>query len=53
MWKQLHQDSIFYYIPSVLNSRKVEWVTGVHHEALKEFGDIMDWDEILWKDIVF
>ncbi|MEG7965019.1 heptaprenylglyceryl phosphate synthase [Bacillus cereus group sp. Sample30] len=36
----------FYYIPSVLNSRKVEWVTGVHHEALKEFGDIMDWDEI-------
>ncbi|CAG9612371.1 Heptaprenylglyceryl phosphate synthase [Bacillus rhizoplanae] len=36
----------FYYIPSVLNSRKVEWVTGLHHTALKEFGDIMNWDEI-------
>ncbi|MDM5153133.1 heptaprenylglyceryl phosphate synthase [Bacillus sp. DX1.1] len=36
----------FYYIPSVLNSQKVEWVTGLHHKALKEFGDIMNWDEI-------
>ncbi|MFX3625093.1 MAG: heptaprenylglyceryl phosphate synthase [Ectobacillus sp.] len=36
----------FYYIPSVLNSRKAEWITGLHHEALKEFGDIMNWEEI-------
>nr|WP_279664819.1 heptaprenylglyceryl phosphate synthase [Ectobacillus ponti] len=36
----------FYYIPSVLNSRNPEWVTGLHHQALKEYGDIMNWDEI-------
>ncbi|MGM0904729.1 MAG: heptaprenylglyceryl phosphate synthase [Bacillota bacterium] len=36
-----------YFIPTVLNSTKTEWVTGLHHEAVKEFGDIMDWDEIL------
>ncbi|MEH7463659.1 heptaprenylglyceryl phosphate synthase [Bacillus thuringiensis] len=36
----------FYYIPSVLNSQKVDWVIGLHHAALKEYGDIMNWDEI-------
>jgi putative glycerol-1-phosphate prenyltransferase len=36
-----------YFIPTVLNSTKTEWVTGLHHEAVKEYGDIMDWDEIL------
>ncbi|WP_028401208.1 heptaprenylglyceryl phosphate synthase [Ectobacillus panaciterrae] len=37
----------YYYIPSVLNSRNLQWITGLHHEALKEFGDIMNWEEIL------
>lgn len=37
----------FYFIPSVLNSRSVEWVTGLHHKAVKEFGDIMNWDQIV------
>lgn len=36
----------FYFIPSILNSRSVEWVTGIHHKAVKEFGDIMNWDEV-------
>ncbi|UOY91606.1 heptaprenylglyceryl phosphate synthase [Ectobacillus sp. JY-23] len=36
----------YYYIPSVLNSRNPQWITGLHYEALKEFGDIMNWDEI-------
>lgn len=36
-----------YFIPTVLNSTKTKWVTGLHHEAVKEYGDIMDWDEIL------
>jgi len=36
-----------YFIPTVLNSTNTEWVTGLHHEAVKEYGDIMDWDEIL------
>ncbi len=36
-----------YFIPTVLNSADTKWVTGLHHEAVKEYGDIMDWDEIL------
>jgi len=36
-----------YFIPSVLNSENVKWVTGLHHEAVKEYGELMDWDEIL------
>lgn len=36
-----------YFIPTVLNSKDVKWVTGLHHEAVKEYGEIMNWDEIL------
>ncbi|MBU8906400.1 heptaprenylglyceryl phosphate synthase [Desertibacillus haloalkaliphilus] len=36
-----------YFIPSVLNSNEVKWVTGLHHQAVKEFGPIMNWDEIV------
>lgn len=36
-----------YFIPSVLNSKDTKWVTGLHHQALKEFGELMNWDEIL------
>ncbi|MBO8157225.1 MAG: heptaprenylglyceryl phosphate synthase [Bacillaceae bacterium] len=36
----------FYFIPSVLNSKDRKWITGLHHEAVKEFGDVMNWDEI-------
>ncbi|KAB2331653.1 heptaprenylglyceryl phosphate synthase [Bacillus mesophilum] len=36
-----------YFIPSVLNSTEVKWITGLHHEAVKEYGDIMNWEEIL------
>ncbi|MGA4721413.1 heptaprenylglyceryl phosphate synthase [Fictibacillus nanhaiensis] len=37
----------FYYIPTVLNAKDATFITGLHTEALKEFGDIMNWDEIL------
>lgn len=37
----------FYFIPTVLNSRKTDWVVDLHVEALKEYGDIMNWDEII------
>jgi putative glycerol-1-phosphate prenyltransferase len=23
------------------------WITGLHHQAVKEFGEIMDWEEIV------
>jgi len=37
----------FYFIPSVLNSQKTEWIVGLHHEAMKEYADIMNWDELI------
>ncbi|KAB2331212.1 heptaprenylglyceryl phosphate synthase [Cytobacillus depressus] len=36
-----------YFIPTVLNSPETKWISGLHHEAVKEFGEIMNWDEIL------
>ena len=37
----------YYFIPTVLNSTKVEWINGIHHAALREYGHMMDWDEIV------
>lgn len=36
-----------YFIPSVLNSRDPKWIIDLHHKAVKEFGEIMNWEEIL------
>lgn len=36
-----------YFIPTILNSSDTKWITGLHHQAVKEFGDIMDWEEIV------
>jgi len=36
-----------YFIPTVLNSRDPKWITELHQEAIKEYGEIMDWDEFL------
>ncbi|PLT28612.1 heptaprenylglyceryl phosphate synthase [Peribacillus deserti] len=35
-----------YFIPTVLNSRNPDWIVNLHHKAVKEYGEIMDWDEI-------
>ncbi len=37
----------YFFIPSVLNSRDVRWISGYHHQAIKEYGAIMNWDEIV------
>ncbi|MGN7312014.1 heptaprenylglyceryl phosphate synthase [Alkalicoccobacillus gibsonii] len=37
----------YFFIPTVLNSQKIEWITGQHHAALKEYGAIMNWDEVI------
>ncbi|MEH7107745.1 heptaprenylglyceryl phosphate synthase [Bacillus sp. JJ1764] len=36
-----------YFIPTVLNSSDSTWITGLHHQAVKEFGEIMNWEEII------
>ena len=36
-----------YFIPTILNSRDTKWITGLHHQAVKEYGEIMDWEEIV------
>jgi putative glycerol-1-phosphate prenyltransferase len=36
-----------YFIPTILNSQDPNWITGLHHKALKEFGEVMDWNEFL------
>ncbi|MGN1400286.1 MAG: heptaprenylglyceryl phosphate synthase [Bacillus sp. (in: firmicutes)] len=35
-----------YFIPSVLNSRNPKWITGLHQQAIKQFGYMMNWEEI-------
>lgn len=35
-----------YFIPSVLNSRDKKWIMDVQHEAIKQYGSLMNWDEI-------
>lgn len=35
-----------YFIPSVLNSSEVDWMMGLHQKAMKEYGLLMNWDEI-------
>ncbi|WP_017754513.1 heptaprenylglyceryl phosphate synthase [Calidifontibacillus oryziterrae] len=37
----------FYFIPTVLNSCNKKWIVDYHHEAIKEYGDIMNWDEMI------
>lgn len=37
----------YYFIPSVLNSADSKWIVGAQHEAIKEYGDIMRWEEIV------
>ncbi|MBS7345401.1 MAG: heptaprenylglyceryl phosphate synthase [Caryophanon sp.] len=37
----------YYFIPTVLNSEDPTWIKGLHHEALKQFGDVMVWDELV------
>lgn len=36
-----------YFIPTVLNSSDPKWITELHHQAVKEYGELMDWNEIL------
>lgn len=37
----------FYFIPTVLNSTNTTFVKDLHHAAIKEYGMVMNWDEIV------
>ncbi|ADH98269.1 geranylgeranylglyceryl phosphate synthase family protein [[Bacillus] selenitireducens MLS10] len=37
----------YYLIPSVLNTRQVTFLNGLHHRALKQFGHMMHMEEVL------
>ena len=37
----------YYFIPTVLNSDDPKWFKNLHHEAIKEYGDIMVWEELV------
>ncbi|GGC98407.1 heptaprenylglyceryl phosphate synthase [Thalassobacillus devorans] len=37
----------FYFIPMVMNSRDKKWMMDIQHQAVKEYGDIMNWEELL------
>jgi putative glycerol-1-phosphate prenyltransferase len=35
-----------YFIPSVLNSSDTDWMMGLHQQAVKEYGLLLNWDEM-------
>ncbi|MDQ0300480.1 putative glycerol-1-phosphate prenyltransferase [Salibacterium salarium] len=37
----------YFLIPTVLNAGDSRWITGMHQQALKEYGTMMDWEEII------
>jgi putative glycerol-1-phosphate prenyltransferase len=52
-----HPDAIvpgfdMYLIPVVLNANDPQWIVGQHAEALKEYGRIIDWEEVLTEGYV-
>ncbi|SDR11382.1 putative glycerol-1-phosphate prenyltransferase [Virgibacillus subterraneus] len=36
----------FYFIPMVVNSTEKKWMMDLQHQAIKEYKDIMDWNEM-------
>lgn len=37
----------YFFIPTVLNSSETKWVKDIHLEAIREFGDFMDWEDLI------
>lgn len=37
----------YYFIPTVLNTSDPKWMNGLHHDALREYGHMMNWDEVI------
>lgn len=41
-----------YFIPLVLNAANVQWVVGAQHEAVKQFGGMIPWTDVLGEGYV-
>lgn len=37
----------FYYIPMVLNSQNKKWMMDIQHQAIKDFGNMLDWNDLV------
>lgn len=37
----------YYFVPSVLNAKDPDWIVGLHHKAIKEYGELINWDELV------
>ncbi len=42
----------FYFIPTVLNSQDKKWMIDLHHEAIKEYGDLIEWEELMMEGYI-
>lgn len=36
----------YYFVPTVFNSTNPKWMTDLHKEAVKEYGDFINWEEM-------
>lgn len=36
----------YYFIPMVMNSTEKKWMMDIQHEAVKQYKELMDWDEL-------
>ena len=37
----------YYYIPLVLNAQNPDWIFNIHQYALKEYGDLVNWNQVI------
>lgn len=37
----------YYLIPAVMNSEDVKWILGQHHTAVKDYGELINWEELI------
>ncbi|MGD9679154.1 MAG: heptaprenylglyceryl phosphate synthase [Vulcanibacillus sp.] len=36
----------YYFIPLVINAQNPNWIINVHQQAIKRYGDIINWDQV-------
>lgn len=36
----------YYLIPLVLNAQDPKWILNAHHQAIKKFGELINWDQV-------